>query len=169
MQVTKTTDNILVSGVIINKIKQAPAKSFQTFKKLNKHTWGLDGLSKADADKVIGAANVIYAKRKQELRKQTGGAAIRLIKNATRYQDIKVEEKLDAKNKKHVVIKLAEKPTKMTKAGEQVMASVIKEEADKRAKEQAARIVALEAALAAASKAKGTKEAPAAAMLPEFA
>ena len=171
MQVTKTTDNILVSGITLYGIKQEPAKSFQTFKKLNKHNWGLDGLSKEEVDKRVGQICVIYANRKKELRESTGDKAIKLIKNAAKYSDVKLEKKTDAKGNEHAVIKLAQKPTKMTKAGEEVMASVAKEEADKRAKEQEARIAALEASLAAykAKDAKGTKGTKEAAMLPEFA
>ena len=171
MQVTKTTDNILVSGITLYGIKQEPAKSFQTFKKLNKHNWGLDGLSKEEVDKRVGQICVIYANRKKELRESTGDKAIKLIKNAAMYQDIKVEEKLDAKSKKHVVIKLAQKETRMPKVGVEAMERLAKAEADKRAKEQAARIEALEASLAAykAKDAKGTKGTKEAAMLPEFA
>jgi len=171
MQVTETQENILVTGVIIHKIEQAPARSFQTFKKLNKHNWGLDGLSKKAADKVIGMCNIIYARRKDELRKGIAEEAIKLIRDAKKYSDVKLEKKTDAKGNEHAVIKLAQKPTKMTKAGEEVMASVAKEEADKRAKEQEARIAALEASLAAykAKGTKGTKGTKEAAMLPEFA
>lgn len=170
MEITKTESNILVTGIVLNKIEQIPAQSFQTFKKLNKHTWGLDGLSKSAIDKVVGQINVIYARRKKQLRDTTGEKAIKLIKNAALYNDIKLEEKLDAKGKKHATIQLKEKPMRMTKAGEAAMVSINKSESEKREKQAAARIAELEAQLAAFNApAPSTKETKAPVMLPEFA
>jgi hypothetical protein len=137
--INKETSNILVTVG-----EQLAAKTFQGFKKLNGASWGLTGV-KADDDKIIVAMCVKWSKNKQTLRDAGTKAAVTAVRNA-KYTDIRVQEKTDAKGKKHVQINLAEKIVRLPKAATKA-AQVTQSLADK------ARIKALEAQLAAFTKA----------------
>ena len=167
MIIKKTTGNIEVTGIVLTiggkKIEQVPAKTFQTFKKLNIDSWAMEECeTKKEQDKRIGQINVIFARQKSKLRDEAQSRAITLINRASTYGDIKIEEKLDAKGKKHATIQLKEKPMRMSKAGQAAWNTV-------EAKKKDARIAALEAQLEAIKNKKPSKESNAAPMLPELA
>ena len=145
MIINKTTSNILVTVG-----SQLAAKTFQGFKKLNGHTWGLTGVKQTD-DAIIVAMCAKWSKNKQALREAGTKAGVAAIRSS-KYTDIRVQEKTDAKGKKHVQINLAEKVVRLPKAA--TKAAMVGQ-----AKQDKARIAALEAQLAALT--KGGESAPA--------
>ena len=145
MIINKTTSNIFVTVG-----DQVAAKTFQGFKKLNGSTWGLTGEKQAD-DAIIVAMCAKWSKNKQTLREAGTKAGVTAIRSS-KFTDIRVQEKTDAKGKKHVQINLAEKVVRLPKAA--TKAAMVSQ-----SKQDKARIAALEAQLAALS--KDSESAPA--------
>jgi hypothetical protein len=143
--INKTTSNIFVTVG-----DQVAAKTFQGFKKLNGESWGLTGV-KADDDKIIVAMCAKWSRNKQTLREAGTKAGVAAIRSS-KFTDIRVQEKTDAKGKKHVQINLAERVIRLPKAATKA-ARVTQSLQDK------ATIASLTAQLAALS--KGSESAPA--------
>lgn len=145
MIIKKETTNILVG------LKgDTPAKTFQGYKAANKAKWGLDAMSKKAQDEVIKTKCIAWAKEKQRLRDLGKEKAIKLLGQSV-FTDLRIQEKVDAKGKKHFQINGSEKPVRIPK--------VVTNSMNKNTiKSQAATILALEAQLKALKTSPSTQE-----------
>jgi len=103
-----------ISNILVGLKGDTPAKTFQGYKSANKARWGLDAMSKKTQDEVIKTKCIAWAKEKQRLRDLGKEKAIKLLGSAV-FTDLRIQEKEDAKGKKHFQINGSEKPVRIPK------------------------------------------------------